>query len=46
MNLFELKDAKCVPDIVQEYPDYVKRASVPLIIDNGRFLHLILLDNK
>lgn len=36
MEIFELKDAKAVPDIIHLYPDKIKNESTPLVIDNGK----------
>ena len=37
MNIYPLLDLKTTPDIVHEYPSYVKNNNLPLIIDNGKF---------
>lgn len=38
MDILELKDVKSVADIIHTYSGNVKQDSIPLIIDNGKFL--------
>lgn len=35
MSLFELKDAKTIPDTFHDYTE-LKGSGVPLVIDNGK----------
>lgn len=36
-EVFELKDAKSVPDIIHPYSSEVKNGQVPIVIDNGSY---------
>lgn len=37
MDILQLKGVKVVPDIVHVYPDEIKNAKTPLVIDNGNY---------
>lgn len=45
MDILELKDVKSVADVIHTYSGKVKEESIPLIIDNGRFLNYNLKIN-